>query len=70
MGKKVYLIVPVAVLMLFSSFCRAGSVAGDAYLKGIELAAQGNLQEAKDSLSHAISDESFKSFAQMEIDDK
>ena len=67
MDKKVYLIVPVAVLMLFSSFCLAGTNAGDSYFKGIELAAQGKLEEAKAEFLKSLDDDSVYAYAKLEI---
>lgn len=68
MIRKIFLVCSAAASIFVYSFCHAGTEAGDAYFKGINLAANGNLQEARDALSRALSDESFKPFAQLEID--
>lgn len=52
----------------FIAYAFAAESPKESYFKGIELASQGNLQEAKDILLSALSDESFKPFAQLEID--
>lgn len=68
MIRKIFLVCSAVASIFVYSFCHAGTGAGDSYFKGIELAANGNLQEAKDALSRTLSDESFKPFAQLEID--
>ena len=67
MTKKASLIVLIVVFMLFSSFCRAGTVAGDAYFKGIELASQGKLEEAKAEFQKSLDDDSVYSYAKLEM---
>ncbi|MFA5336481.1 MAG: tetratricopeptide repeat protein [Candidatus Omnitrophota bacterium] len=57
----------VLFVSLFVSCAFALDGPKESYFKGIELASQGNLQEAKDVLSYALSDESLKPFAQLEI---
>jgi len=65
--KKISLILTVAVVILGSSLCRAGETAGDFYFKGIELASQGNLEEAKVEFQKALTDDSVYSYAKLEL---
>ena len=67
MTKKASLIVLIAVFMLFSSFCRAGTSASDAYFKGIELASQEKFEEAKAEFQKSLDDDSVYSYAKLEL---
>ncbi|MDD4879512.1 MAG: tetratricopeptide repeat protein [Candidatus Omnitrophica bacterium] len=67
MARSTSLILLVTVFMLFSSFCRAGTEAGDAYFKGIELASQGKLEDAKAEFQKSLDDDSVYAYARLEI---
>jgi len=67
MMKKISLILSVVALVGVSSFCRADGEAGDAYFKGIGLAAQGKLEEAKSEFQKALADDSVYSYARLEL---
>ncbi|MDD5310339.1 MAG: tetratricopeptide repeat protein [Candidatus Omnitrophica bacterium] len=67
MTKKTFLAMLIAVFAVFPSLCRAGSAAGDAYFKGIELASQGNLEEARAEFQKSLGDDSVYPYARLEM---
>ena len=67
MAKKASLLISIAVFMLFSSFCRAGTNAGDSYFNGVGLAAQGKLEEAKAEFQKSLDDDSVYLYAKLEM---
>ena len=56
--KKIFLPLIFAVVVLVPSFCHAGTEAGDAYFKGIGLAAGGKLEVAKAEFQKSLVDDS------------
>jgi len=67
MIRKMFLVCSVAAFLSAASFCHAGSEAGDAYFKGINLAANGKLEEAKAEFQKSLSDDSVYPYARLEL---
>lgn len=67
MIKKMFLVCSVTTLMSVASFCHAGTEAGDAYFKGINLASGGKLEEAKAEFQKSLSDDSVYPYAKLEL---
>ena len=64
--KLLFLVFTAAVLLAVPSFCCAES-AGEAYFKGIDLAAQEKFEEAKAEFQKSLSDDSVYSYAKLEL---
>ena len=65
--RKIFLVCSAAALILIPSFCHAGTEAGDAYFKGIGLAAGGKLEEAKAEFQKSLVDDSVYPYARLEL---
>lgn len=67
MTKKIYLISVIAAVFLIIGPCRAEDTGGENYFKGVEYAAQGRLEEAKQEYQKALSDEAYYAASRLEI---
>ena len=67
MNKSIYLISVVSAVFLITGLSRAEDIGGQSYFKGIEYAAQGRFEEAKQEYQKALSDEAYYAASRLEI---
>lgn len=67
MIKEKFFFALFASLLFFSSSCHADAGAGDSYFKGIKLAAEGRLEEARVEFQKSLVDDSVYPYAKLEL---
>lgn len=67
MNKRIYLIPIISAVFLVMGICHAEDKGGESYFKGVEYAAQGKLEEARQEYQKALSDEAYYAASRLEI---
>jgi tetratricopeptide (TPR) repeat protein len=67
MSKKIYLIPVLSAILLMTGLSRAEDAGGQNYFKGVEYAAQGRFEEAKQEYQKALADEAYYAASRLEI---
>lgn len=67
MNRSIYLISVISAVFLITSLSRAEDIGGESYFKGVEYAAEGKLEEARQEYQKALSDEAYYAASRLEI---